>query len=134
MITVDTIYQVPRDFVAAERQSDGKWLCYMPGDDLPPPRQPSHEDMARQMAAPYALAVQSMLDAAAQMRAYDGILSMVSYAGDPHPKFGPEGAAAKSWRTACWSQCYAILAAVESGERPMPTVAELLAEMPQLVI
>jgi len=86
------------------------------------------------MAAPYDDAVQRMLDAAAQARSYDGILSMVSYAGDMHQQFGPEGTAAKAWRTARWSQCYTILAAVRSGARPMPTVAELLAEMPALAL
>lgn len=134
MITVATLAQVPRNAIAYYAQANGKWRCYMPGDTLPAQPQPSHEEMAREMAAPYADAVQSRLDTAAQNRGYDGILSMVSYAGDQHPKFGPEGGAAKSWRTACWAKCYEILAAVESGARPMPTVAELLAEMPALGI
>lgn len=114
--------------------SGGGWDCYGAGDAHPQAPVPTHEEMARLMATPYADAVQAMLDAAAQARAYDGILSMVSYAGDTHPKFGSEGAAAKAWRTACWSRCYSILAAVESGARPMPTVADLLAEMPMLAV
>lgn len=134
MITVNSVNQIPQSAVAAYAQPDGTWVCYMPGDALPPLPAPTHEELARQMAQPYAVAVQAMLDTVAQSHAYDGILSMVSYAGDPHPKFGPEGTAAKAWRTACWSQCYTILSAVESGARPMPTVAELLAEMPALAL
>lgn len=134
MRTVATIYDIPRDFAAAVAQEGGTWLIYMPGDPLPEPPSPSHEEVAKQLAAPYAVAVQAMLDTVAQSHAYDGILSMVSYAGDQHPKFGAEGAAAKAWRTACWATCYTILAEVESGARPMPTVAELLAELPVLAL
>lgn len=36
MITVSTIYQIPKNFLAAVHQPDGTWLVYMPGDELPP--------------------------------------------------------------------------------------------------
>ena len=134
MKTVASVADIPATARLSQLQPDGSVICYMPGDALPPAPEPPHEEMALLMAAPYSDAVQSMLDSAAQARAYDGILSMVSYAGDAHPKFGPEGAAAEAWRTKCWAKCYEIIAAVESGARPMPTVAELLAEMPALVI
>jgi hypothetical protein len=133
MIHVKSLLDVPTSTKVAV-SNNGGWDCYGAGDDMPAMPQPSPEDLARQMSVPYSDAVQSLLDTEAQRRGYDGVLSMVSYSGDSHPKFGTEGSAAKSWRTACWAQCYAILAAVESGARPMPTVAELLAEMPVFVL
>lgn len=77
-------------------------------------------------------AIQSYLDTEAQAHFYDGILSLCSYATSVNPKFGPEGQAGVVWRDACWTAGYAIMAEVESLTRPIPTVAELLAEMPNM--
>ncbi len=77
--------------------------------------------------------VQLYLDATARQRNYDGILSLCSYAASANPKFGPEGLAGVAWRDAVWASCYAILAAVQVGQRAMPTADELLAELPAMV-
>jgi hypothetical protein len=79
--------------------------------------------------ADYTSAIQAMLDAAARARNYDDIVSACSYAGAPNP-FQAEGAAFVAWRGACWATCYQIMGEVESGNRPQPSLAELLAAMP----
>jgi hypothetical protein len=76
--------------------------------------------------------VQDRLDAFARERGYDGILSATTYATDTHPPFALEGARCVQLRGATWSACYAILGAVQAGQRPMPTVAEVEAELPAL--
>ena len=76
--------------------------------------------------------VQARLDAFAQERGYDNILSAVSYVGDPVAKFAAKGARARELRGACWATCYNILTAVQGGDRAMPTVNEVLAELPAL--
>lgn len=81
-----------------------------------------------------AAAVQSHLDAAAQARGYDNILSAVSYRGDTNPKFGAEAEAFFAWRSAVWAHCYAALAACMQGTRPIPTIPELIAELPALAL
>jgi hypothetical protein len=48
------------------------------------------------------------------------------------PKFKAEGQYAVEARDATWAKCYEVLAAVEAGTRPMPTLDELLAELPVL--
>ena len=78
-------------------------------------------------------AIQSMLDDKAKARNYDGILSCCSYATSTNAKFAAEGQAAVEWRDEVWAKGYTILAEVESGSRAIPTVDELLAELPSFV-
>lgn len=75
-------------------------------------------------------AIQQHLDATAQERGYDGILSLASYATSMNPKFKAEGQAGVEWRDAVWSYCYEQLAKVEAGERSTPNVEELVSELP----
>lgn len=78
-------------------------------------------------------AIQQHLDTTAQSRAYDGILSLCTYATSPSPKFAAEGQAGVEWRDACWTKGYEILAECQSGARPIPTPEELIAELPAMV-
>ena len=93
--------------------------------DPPPPT-------AEQIIAQYTAAVQKHLDDFARTRGYDGILSAATYATSAVPKFKAEGQYAVEARDATWAKCYEILAAVESGSRPMPMLEELIAELPVL--
>lgn len=77
-------------------------------------------------------ATQQRLDDFARTRGYDGILSLCTYATSAEPKFKAEGQYAVEARDATWAKCYEVLAAVEAGSRPMPTLDELLAELPVL--
>lgn len=80
----------------------------------------------------YTAAVQEHLDTFARTRNYDNILSACTYATSTVPKFAAEGQYAVSARDATWAKCYEIMAQVEAGERPMPTLDELVAELPVL--
>lgn len=93
----------------------------------PPPPTPE------QIIAAYTAAVQAHLDAFAQTRNYDGVLSAATYATSAVPKFQAEGQYAVEARDATWAMCYAILADVQGGQRAMPSQAELIAELPALV-
>lgn len=75
-------------------------------------------------------AVQERMDAEAQAHGYDNILSAVSYAGDAHPVYGPEGDRCKAWRSECWQYCLQLLDDVKHGRRPRPTIQEVLAGLP----
>lgn len=93
--------------------------------DPPPPT-------TEQIIAQYTAGVQQHLDNFARTRNYDGILSAATYATSQVPKFKAEGQYVVEARDATWAKCYEILAAVEAGSRPMPTMDELLAELPVL--
>lgn len=75
-------------------------------------------------------AVQSHLDATARERNYDGIMSLCTYATSQNAKFAAEGQAGVVWRDAVWATCYQVMDAALAGSRPVPTEAELIAELP----
>lgn len=77
-------------------------------------------------------AIQKHLDVFAQTRNYDNILSAATYATSTVLKFQAEGQYAVEARDATWAKGYEILDAVLAGQRPMPSLAEVLAELPPL--
>lgn len=100
----------------------------------------AEEIAAAQAAAAAALqksvvdATQARLDAFAQTRSYDGILSACTYAASTVAKFQAEGAYCVQARDATWAALYDVLAQVQAGTRPMPAgYAEIGPELPALV-
>lgn len=87
---------------------------------------------ADEIIAQCASAVQSRLDEFAQTRGYDGILSACTYATSAVPKFAAEGQYCVTLRDASWAKCYEILDAVQAGSRLLPTLDQLLAELPAM--
>ena len=79
-------------------------------------------------------AVQRVLDNKAQGLLYDNCLSVCSYIDTGVAKFDAEGKAFRAWRSAVWAKGYEILAQVQAGQRGIPTEAELIDELPELVI
>ena len=92
----------------------------------PPPPSPE------QITAQFTALIQSRLDAFAQTRGYDGILSAATYATSAVAKFASEGRAAVTMRDTTWVTAATILADVQSGARPVPTWAAVEAELPVL--
>lgn len=77
-------------------------------------------------------AVQKRLDDFARTRNYDGILSAATYATSSVLKFAAEGQYAVQARDASWAACYQVMADVQAGRRSMPSVEQVLAELPAL--
>lgn len=90
------------------------------------------EEVQAEMRAEFTNAVQARLDAFAQTRGYDGIMSACSYFGSANPRFKGEADTAIALRDATWAACYEILDAVLEGKRPAPTLEALFAELPPL--
>jgi hypothetical protein len=74
-------------------------------------------------------AIQNHLDTKAQEFRYDNMMSTRSYAGYTNP-FQAEAQALAVWASNCWVVAGQIEADVQSGVRTMPTVDEVLAELP----
>ena len=82
----------------------------------------------------YRSAVGGHIDSQAQSLGYDNVATAVTYADEPAvPKFQQEGLALRAWRSQVWASCYSILADVEAGNRPEPTLEDLIAELPAFV-
>lgn len=80
-------------------------------------------------------AIQAHMDTAAQSYGYDDVKAAVTYAEEPAvPKFQAEGRAFRAWRSIVWDHAYGVLADVQAGEREQPTIEELIAELPELII
>jgi hypothetical protein len=75
-------------------------------------------------------AVQAHLDQTARARNYDGMLYLCTYATSQNAKFAAEGQAGVVWRDAVWAKCYQVMDEALAGSRPVPTEAELIAELP----
>lgn len=75
------------------------------------------------------LLMSNLLDAAVQSRGYDGIVSCVSYVGDPNPRFDAEARAARDWRSAVYSAGYTILENVPEGVTAPEQVLGLLPKL-----
>lgn len=79
-------------------------------------------------------AVGARLDAFAQQRMYDNILSAATYATSPVPQFQVEGQRAVELRDQTWAVLYQMLAEVQAGTRPMPSAfADIESELPALI-
>ena len=131
-IPSDAVEITPEQHAALlQGQSEGKVIAADANGNpiLGDPPAPNTE----QMIVQYTAGVQQHLDAFAQTRNYDGIMSACTYATSTVPKFATEGQYAVEARDATWAKCYEILAAVEAGSRPMPTLDELPDELPALV-
>ena len=72
------------------------------------------------------------LDDFARTRNYDNILSACTYATSTVAKFCAEGQYCVDARDATWNACYVILADVQAGTRPMPTLEQIMSELPVL--
>lgn len=76
-------------------------------------------------------AIDRYLDAQAKLFRYESIRTMVTYVGDPNPKFNAEGVGALNFRSNCYTLALMIISEVQQGS-PVPTEEELIAEMPKL--
>ena len=110
------------DYTLVEEEGAAAWVAA----NTPP------EVQQAAMLAAFTDAIQRLLDSFAQTRNYDGILSAATYATSTVPKFAAEGQYAVEARDSTWAGAYAILDAVLVGVRPMPSIEEVIAELPVL--
>lgn len=92
--------------------------------------QPTPEEIEAQLQKQMTDAVQSALDDFAETRGYDGIMSACSYSNSTDEQFKLEADYCIKLRDETWRMGYAILAEVKAGTRAIPTVEELIAELP----
>ena len=80
----------------------------------------------------YRHAIQAHIDATAQAQSYDSGVTCSSYVGSTNPAWAAEAAAFVAWRDAVWTYAYSELEKVQAGQRPQPSVAAILDELPAM--
>ncbi len=98
-------------------------------EDLTILRTPSDEEMLRKQQKAFNDAIQIHLDTQAQSLRYDNINAIGKYVGYEND-FQAEAEALGAWASSCWKVAGEIEADVKAGNRDMPTVDEVLAELP----
>jgi hypothetical protein len=109
-----------------EQAFDGAW--YVKGY-APAKPAPTVEEIQKMLTD----GVQAYMDTKAQERGYDNIHTACSYANSTDEIFKAEGTACLAWRDSVWRKCYNILDEVKAGKRGIPTLEEVIAELPVLV-
>lgn len=113
----------------SEQQPDGSFIerdmtptevAMLPGNQPLP-----LEEVQRQLLT----AVDKRLNAAAQAKGYDSIITASLRAALPDSPFHAEGVVFGTWMDQTYAACYAELAKVQAGA-PIPTEAELMALLP----
>lgn len=86
-----------------------------------------------QMQAHVGAAVQSMIDAVCTSGVpyFRDIFSARGYVNDPNPAYHARAVALRDWSSSVWTTLDEIQAGVMAGLRSLPTLPELLAELPQ---
>lgn len=111
------------DLSSSEAQSGSDWVVSYTVSASP-------EEVAVKR---YSDAVEQYANERAAERNYDSIRTAMSYAGYANP-YQAEGEAYGKWLGDCWVKCYQVLAEVQAQTRAAPTKAELIAELPVLVL
>jgi hypothetical protein len=94
---------------------------------------PVHVPTVEELQQYFEDAIEAYMDSVVQTRNYKNIHTAASYVNSTNEKFAREGAACNKWRDDVWDKCYAVLAEVKAGTRPIPTLEEVIAELPVLV-
>lgn len=97
-----------------------------PGQWITTPR-PAHE-----IIEVFQRKVEDHIEAKARERGYSSAVSCASYLNDPNPVWTAEAQAFIAWRSAVWTRAFELLADVQSGKRAVPTIGEMIAELPSI--
>lgn len=95
-----------------------------------PPYIPTEKEIQEQLER----GIEAWMNTVVAERDYDSIDTCIArYTDSPNPKYAQEAKAVKDWNTLVWDKCWDILKEVKEGKRAIPTLEEVIAELPVLV-
>ncbi|MBO9099435.1 MULTISPECIES: hypothetical protein [unclassified Rhizobium] len=89
---------------------------------LPQPAAPTVAD--------YQSSIQALIDQTAVSKQFNDGVTLASYVNSTIPAWTAQAATFVAWRDLVWTYAYSELAKVQAGQRPQPTVADFLTELP----
>lgn len=102
------------------------------GQTIELPDHPPEASDPAEVQAVYIRALDAFIDAESQTHGYDNRITCALRSGYPGP-YRAEGTAFAIWVDTCYQLGTTAMAEVLAGQRPMPTVAGFLAELPPMV-
>ena len=91
---------------------------------------PTEEEIQTQLEQ----GIEAWMNTVVAERHYNSIDTCIArYTDSPNSKYAQEAKAVKDWNTAVWDKYWGILAEVKADTRPIPTLEEVIAELPKLV-
>jgi hypothetical protein len=124
--------------------AQGDVVAYGPNDDNYAPAIPAGCTLSTVAALPTAIkspaqiaqdleaAVDRHIDSVAKADKWDSRITCTMRAGYPNP-WQNKAIAFGQWMDTCYAHCIQVQADVAAGTRPVPTSAELIAELPVMV-
>lgn len=95
-----------------------------------PPHVPTEKEIQEELER----GIETWMNTVVAERDYDSIDTCIArYTDSPNPKYAREAKAVKDWNTLVWDKCWDILKEVKTGKRAIPTLEEVIAELPVLV-
>lgn len=88
------------------------------------------EAAAKPPVSAYQTAVQSLIDETAVSKQFNDGVSLASYKESTVPEWAAQASSFIAWRDQVWAYCYSEMAKIQTGQRPQPTVAEIIGELP----
>ena len=80
----------------------------------------------------FGVAIQEHVDATANARGYADGVALAGYSTSTIPSWAAEAAVFIAWRDQVWIYAYTELAKVQGGQRAVPTIDGLIAELPAI--
>jgi hypothetical protein len=94
---------------------------------------PAHVPTEKEIQEQLEQGIEAWMNTVVAERDYDSIDTCIArYTDSPNPKYAREAKAVRDWNTAVWDKCWDILAEVKAGKRDVPTLEEVIAELPKL--
>lgn len=124
----DSFYEPPEGLILGPSGGQIGWTWN--GTQYVPPPKPPEPALTE---SDYAAAIQAHIDIVARSKSYADGFALASYVSSTIPAWAAEATTFVEWRDQVWVYAYTELAKVQSGQRPQPTIAELVSELPQIV-
>lgn len=75
-------------------------------------------------------AIKKHFDTVAQEKQFDGAVSIATYVTSLNAQWKAQADTFIAWRDSVWEYAYQEFDKFQSGQRPMPTIADFIAELP----
>jgi len=130
---------VEAEAVAANDVPDGVPFRIIDATDLPPgsawvwaEEGPITAFVAEQSIATFTAAIDAHVESTARAKQYNSAAHLASYVASTVPTWAAEAQAFVAWRDAVWLFALAEMQVIQAGDKPVPTIADLVASLPEI--